>query len=44
MLIVGPREAENGEVSVRLRKEGDVGSMPINRLVERLSAATLERE
>jgi threonyl-tRNA synthetase len=44
MLIVGPREAENGEVSVRLRKEGDVGSMPINRLLERLSAATLERE
>jgi threonyl-tRNA synthetase len=44
MLIVGPREAENGEVSVRLHQEGDVGSMPINRLVERLSAATLERE
>jgi threonyl-tRNA synthetase len=44
MLIVGPREAENGEVSVRLRKEGDVGSWPINQLLERLTAATLERE
>jgi threonyl-tRNA synthetase len=44
MLILGPREAENGEVSVRRHREGDVGSMPINELVERLSAASLERE
>ncbi|MFL5842465.1 MAG: threonine--tRNA ligase [Thermoleophilaceae bacterium] len=44
MLILGAREAENGEVSVRRHREGDVGSMPINELVERLSAASLERE
>jgi threonyl-tRNA synthetase len=44
MLILGPREAESGEVSVRRHREGDVGSMPINELVERLAAASLERE
>jgi threonyl-tRNA synthetase len=44
MLVVGPREAENGEVSVRRHKEGDVGSMPVKGLVERLTTASLERE
>jgi len=29
MLIVGPRDAENGTVSVRDRVEGDLGAMPL---------------
>jgi threonyl-tRNA synthetase len=44
MLVVGDREAETGEVSVRRHREGDVGSMPTKELLERLSTATLERE
>jgi threonyl-tRNA synthetase len=44
MLVVGPREAENGEVSVRRHKEGDVGSMPVQGLIGRLATASLERE
>jgi threonyl-tRNA synthetase len=44
MLVVGDREAENGEVGVRRHKEGDVGSMLLESLIETLSTATLERE
>jgi threonyl-tRNA synthetase len=44
MLVVGDREAENGEVGVRRHREGDLGSMPVKDLVERLVAATLDRE
>jgi threonyl-tRNA synthetase len=44
MLVVGKREAENGEVSLRRHKEGDLGSLPINSVVERLTAASLDRE
>ncbi len=35
MLVVGPREAERGEVSLRLRHEGDQGPMPLDRFIER---------
>ncbi len=34
MLIVGEKEAENGEVSVRKQGEGDVGSMKITNFAE----------
>jgi threonyl-tRNA synthetase len=44
MLVVGDREAENGEVGVRRHRQGDLGSMPVKDLVERLVAATLDRE
>jgi threonyl-tRNA synthetase len=44
MLVVGDREAENGEVAVRRHKEGDVGSSPLKVLVERLTTASLDRE
>jgi threonyl-tRNA synthetase len=44
MLVVGKREAENGEVSLRKHREGDIGSMSVNDAVQRLSAATLDRE
>jgi threonyl-tRNA synthetase len=30
MLVVGAREAENGQVSVRAHKKGDLGSKPLN--------------
>ncbi len=44
MLVVGKREAESGEVALRRHREGDLGSMAINEVVERLTTATLERE
>lgn len=39
MLIVGEKEAENKEVSVRQRGEGDLGSMSIDGFAERVRAA-----
>ncbi len=37
MVIVGPRDAENGTVSVRDRHEGDLGAMSIEAAVERFA-------
>ena len=36
MLVVGEKEIENNTVSVRKRDDGDLGSMPLNRLLELL--------
>ncbi len=36
ILVVGKREAESGTVSVRRRKEGDLGTMKVEELVERM--------
>jgi threonyl-tRNA synthetase len=36
MLIVGAREAEAGEVSLRLREQGDVGSISLEELMEKM--------
>ena len=38
MLIVGEKEAENGEISVRKQGEGDKGSMKITTFAENLNA------
>jgi threonyl-tRNA synthetase len=37
MLVVGPRDAEAGTVSVRDRWEGDLGAMPIDATIKRLT-------
>jgi threonyl-tRNA synthetase len=39
MLIVGDREAEAGEVSVRLRTEEDMGAMSLAAFVEQAQEA-----
>ena len=44
MLVIGDRYAENGEVGLRKHREGDVGEMSVEAVVETLSAATLDRE
>jgi len=36
MLVVGPRDAESGSVSVRDRWEGDLGAVPIEQAIARL--------
>lgn len=37
MLIVGEKEAESGNVSVRCRKEGDIGQMGLSEFIEKLT-------
>ena len=37
MLIVGDREAEEGTVSVRHRRDGDLGSMALDLFVSRVA-------
>jgi len=36
MIICGDKEAENGVVSVRSRREGDLGNMPVDDLIAKL--------
>jgi threonyl-tRNA synthetase len=43
MFVVGPRDAEQGTVSVRDRLEGDLGAMPIDQAISRLQLEILER-
>ncbi len=37
MLVVGDREAQSGQVSVRNRKHGDQGAVPLDSFIDRLS-------
>ncbi len=43
MLVVGGREAENGEVAVRDRLEGDLGALKIDVAIERLLAEVRDK-
>ena len=35
MLVVGDKEAEAGQLSVRRHREGDLGAMPVDEFVSR---------
>jgi threonyl-tRNA synthetase len=43
MLVVGPRDAEQGTVSVRDRIDGDLGAMPVAAATERFRQEISER-
>jgi threonyl-tRNA synthetase len=43
MLVVGPRDAESGTVSVRDRLEGDLGAMPLDQALARLTEEITSR-
>jgi threonyl-tRNA synthetase len=43
MLVVGPRDAEAGTVSLRDRLEGDLGAMPADAAIDRLKQEIAER-
>jgi threonyl-tRNA synthetase len=43
MLIVGSREMESGQVSVRDRIEGDLGAMPLDAALEKLNEEIVDR-
>lgn len=38
LLVAGEREMQSGQVAVRTRKGEDLGSMPLQALIERLKA------
>jgi threonyl-tRNA synthetase len=44
MLVVGPRDAEQGTVSVRDRAEGDLGAMSLDDCLARLSSEVAEKK
>jgi threonyl-tRNA synthetase len=44
ILVVGDREVESGNVSVRRRSEGDAGAMPLTELRDELLAAVRARQ
>ncbi len=37
MIVIGDKEIENGTIAVRSRKEGDLGVMPLEAFIEKLS-------
>lgn len=41
MIVIGDKEIENGTVSVRDRHEGDLGSWPVEQLLEKIREAAL---
>ena len=43
MLVLGDREAEAGQVSVRNRKHGDQGAVGLDVFISRLTALVSER-
>ena len=43
MLVVGDREAAEGQVAVRLRSGADLKAMPLDRLIERVKTEVESR-
>ena len=43
MAIIGNKEIEAGELSIRSKKDGDLGSMKINHFITKLSQEILAR-
>jgi threonyl-tRNA synthetase len=44
MLVVGPKEAESGQVALRDRIDGDLGAMPVDEALARLTEEVQERK
>jgi threonyl-tRNA synthetase len=44
MVVVGPRDAESGTVSLRDRIEGDLGAVPLAEAIERLASEVNQRK
>ena len=43
MMIVGPRDAENGTVSIRDRIEGDLGAIPVEEAIAKFQSEVAEK-
>lgn len=44
MLVIGEKELESGEISVRSRDEGELGSMPVEVFLEKIQKQIADRE
>jgi threonyl-tRNA synthetase len=44
MFVVGPRDAEQGTVSVRDRIDGDLGALPLTQAIDKLKAETAAKQ
>jgi threonyl-tRNA synthetase len=44
MLVLGDKEAESGLVTVRERKEGDIGNMSLDDFINKLAAEIKDRK
>jgi threonyl-tRNA synthetase len=44
MLVVGPKEAESGQVALRDRIDGDLGAMPVDEALARLTEEVQQRK
>ena len=44
MLVVGDKEMESGAVSVRHRKDGDLGSMAVEEFIQKVQAEVSSKE
>jgi threonyl-tRNA synthetase len=44
MIVVGEKEKESGEISVRQHKKGDIGKFGLNEFIEKLNLQVLKKE
>jgi len=44
MLVLGDKEAESGLITVRKRQEGDIGNMPLDEFIDRISEEEKEKQ
>ena len=44
MILAGDKDIENGVVAVRSRKDGDIGTMTIDELIEKLTEEIREKK
>jgi threonyl-tRNA synthetase len=43
MLVIGDKEVESGQVAVRTRKGDDLGTLPVDEVISRLSEEVAKR-
>jgi threonyl-tRNA synthetase len=43
LLVIGDKEMENGEIAIRTRSGEDLGKMPVDDFIAKLSAEVRER-
>ncbi len=44
MIVIGDKEMENNEVAVRSRREGDLGPMPLDKFIEKITGEVSNKE
>ncbi len=44
MIVIGDKEKENNNISVRQHQKGDIGKFELNEFIEKLKLQTLKRE